>query len=252
MRILLTNDDGISSPGLESLYRTFSKQHEVSIIAPDSERSGTSQSITLKDSVRVKKISENRYICSGTPGDCVIVAYLGGLIEKPEIVISGINIGPNLGTDIIYSGTVAAARQAVIFGFPGIAVSQMNAAQIESFDLLAHFININLDIFLGLWNIDHFININSTDKISKNSKIDITSPSKRIYNDSLASFKSPTGEIYFFHNGPPVETEVEKGSDWDSVSQGHISVSPIFLHPVNHTEEKVYKNTHFRWDNNEG
>ena len=100
MNILITNDDGIESPGLKALKSYFVPEHTVWMVAPEQERSGTSHSITLKEPVRFRKIEERTYSCTGTPADCILYSILGALETKPDIIISGINLGPNLGTDI--------------------------------------------------------------------------------------------------------------------------------------------------------
>ncbi len=105
MRLLLVNDDGFEAAGLTTLARSIGADHEVWIVAPESEKSGTSNAITLKDSIRVRAVGERTYSCRGTPADCVLVALLGLVPGPVDLVLSGINHGPNLGTDILYSGT---------------------------------------------------------------------------------------------------------------------------------------------------
>ena len=131
MNILVTNDDGIAAEGLEALINELKglcnaqnkPLHTITVIAPDTERSGVSHAMTLRHPTKVRRLNEGLYTCSGTPADCVIVAGLGIVKEKIDLVVSGINRGPNLGTDIVYSGTCAAARQAALVGIPSIAVS---------------------------------------------------------------------------------------------------------------------------------
>ena len=126
MRILLTNDDGIESPSLKFLAERLRKKHEIWIIAPDAEKSGSSHSITIKKWLKYTKIDKMVYKCSGTPVDCIILGILHLIKNKIDMVISGPNIGANLGTDIIYSGTAAAARQAALMGIPALASSLYN------------------------------------------------------------------------------------------------------------------------------
>ena len=123
MRILLTNDDGIDGPGLEVLVRILAKQHEVIVVAPDKQHSGGSHRITFNGPVHVKPIGPTRFECDGTPADCTRIA-LGYICPGVDWVISGINAGANLGTDIFLSGTVAAAREAMLLGTSSIAISQ--------------------------------------------------------------------------------------------------------------------------------
>ena len=128
MKLLLSNDDGVFAPGLKALAQTLGKDHELTVSAPDSERSAVSRSMTLFDPLRARETHIEglpdvpAYAVSGTPVDCVRLA-LGNLFSEPDIVVSGINMGPNLGTDVLYSGTVAAAHEAALLGYQSIAVS---------------------------------------------------------------------------------------------------------------------------------
>lgn len=245
MRILITNDDGIHSPGLEAIRRALESDHEVWVLAPDSERSAMSHYITVKDPVSCKQLDERTYISNGSPADCVIIGMLGALPITPEIVISGINIGANLGSDIIYSGTAAAARQAAIMGVPGFALSLDGFRDPLHFEPFAEFAADNLDEFVGLWNSEHFININSPNTPDGGKEVVITSPAVRFYNDKLASFKAPSGEMYYFLDGTPAQTELQPGTDWHAVAEGKISVSPIYLNPINHRDELGYRSASF-------
>ena len=137
MKILITNDDGIFSEGITTLKNALIADHDVWVVAPDTERSGTSHAITLKDAVRMSRIDERTYSCGGTPADCVLYSLLGAVDLDPDIVVSGINHGPNIGTDIIYSGTVAAARQAALMDRPAVAVSVVGMQGPLNFELAA-------------------------------------------------------------------------------------------------------------------
>ncbi|MFQ3619811.1 MAG: 5'/3'-nucleotidase SurE [Spirochaetales bacterium] len=245
MVILLTNDDGVKSPGLHSLKVALEKQHEVYVLAPDGERSGTSHRITLKGPIQVKKISSNVFSCSGSPADCVIVGILSGKIPQPQIVISGINIGPNLGTDLIYSGTAAAARQAVLMGKPALALSLDSFEEPFYFDGLSKFVASNLQLFYTLGDMNHFVNINAPN-LAKYKGVRTTQPCRRIYRDRLVEFQAPDRNLYYFIEGMDVETLPLNGSDWEAVKSGHLSISPIFIHPVTEKEEERYKAALFR------
>lgn len=247
MRVLLTNDDGIDSPGLEALIRDIeAKGHEVWIVAPDGERSGMSHSITMKDPIRSRKLGERRFGCSGTPADCVILAYLGIMEEKPDIVVSGINLGPNLGTDITYSGTAAAARQAAFMGIPGVAASLDYYNKPLHFDPVSLFVAENLESFVLLFDGHHFVNVNAPNSPNLDIGIEITHPSYRTYNDRLVRYTAPRGEDYWFWKAAPIQTKEETGSDYDAVRRGNISVSPIHLHPQNNLVDEEYAKAVFR------
>jgi len=240
MTILITNDDGIDSPGLKALEERLTPGHDVWIVAPDVERSGTSHSISLREPVKFKPVRNQAFACGGTPADCVLFPLLGAIPVKPDIILSGINMGPNLGTDIIYSGTAAAARQAALMGYPAVAVSIASYAPPFYFDSGADFIADSIETFVELWRDDHFLNINLPNLEGDSSPVEITHPSKRIYLDSLSSFKGPGTKTYYFLEGPVPEAHPEEGSDWDAVSRNTISVCPIHLHPLNRTCESLY------------
>lgn len=244
MNILLTNDDGIRSPGLQSVKNILGTRHDVFVVAPDGERSGTSHRITLKGPIQLKKIDDGVFSCSGSPADCVIVGLLSGKIPPPDIVISGINIGPNLGTDLIYSGTAAAARQAVLMGKPALALSVDSVQDPFYFDPLSIFIQENLETFLRLWDRNHFANINAPNR-PRYKGVRTTHPCRRIYRDKLVEFQAPDRHLYFFIEGMEVETVSVDGSDWEAVREGYLSISPIFIHPVTEKEDERYRSTPF-------
>ena len=238
--ILITNDDGISSPGLKALHTAFSKEHDVWVLAPDGERSGFSNCITISEPIRCTEIDDQWFASTGTPADCVILATRGAIPVTPDLVISGINIGPNLGSDIIYSGTCAGARQAVYREIPGIAVSLNAFTPPFHFESVTHFVRDNLDEILTLWNPDHFINVNAPN-LKQPRGVDITSPAMRRYDEYLLPFEPPRGGTYYFVDGKPSKAVIEAGTDWHAVENGAISVSPIMLNPVNHVVEEHYR-----------
>ncbi len=244
MNVLLTNDDGIYSPGLAALRTAFEGRHDVWTLAPDGERSGTSNMITMSEPIRCTRVKEREYATSGSPADCVILATLGALPIKPDVVVSGINLGANLGSDIIYSGTAAAARQAAYKHIPGIAVSIDSFREPFFFEPVADFVASNLDELIALWNEDHFININAPNRPDLVEAC-ITSPSVRRYDDTLLPFVPPRGGTYYFVDGKPVHAVPDEGTDWAAINRGMISVSPIMLNPVNHAVEAVYRNATF-------
>jgi len=232
MKILLTNDDGYMSEGLKALDRALRGTHEVWTLAPDSERSGMSHAMSLRHPLKIRKLAEREYSCSGTPADCVILASHGVIPFKPDIVISGINRGPNLGTDLIYSGTAAAARQATINGIPGIAVSLATYTGPFRYDALARLVTDRLDYFLSLWTPDVFINLNAPDAPSDfHYEIVEAIPSRRIYKDTLKFFEGPDGYSYCFFMDGHVDTHQEAGSDEDTVTKGFASVTRVLAYP---------------------
>lgn len=241
MHILLTNDDGIDSPGLHAVRETLEPYHDTWVLAPDGERSAMSHYITIKDPIRCREVGERALAIDGSPADCVILAMAGALPVTPDVVISGINIGPNLGTDIIYSGTVAAARQAAIHRVPGIALSLDTYEAPFHLEPLARFVAERLDELLQLWNDEHFININAPNTPDAGKALEVTSPAVRMYHDKLSEFRTGRGDVYYFMSGYPAEPELVPGTDWYAVHHGAISVTPVMLNPVSHPVEEEYR-----------
>ena len=243
MRLLLTNDDGYDSPGLQALQATLEQEHEVWTLAPDGERSGTSHCISTDGVISLHKIGDRFYKTSGTPADCVILALAGGVLpEGFDAVLSGINMGANLGTDIIYSGTVAAARQAALMGVPGIALSLVHPRPPYSFTHIADFALRNLVHFCALWDSQHFININAPNRATAPTSVEVTAPAWRLYNDH-AKRVATTGnqKSYYFMNAQPRDIDIDPGTDWHAIEQGAISVSPVYINPILNGEEQRYR-----------
>ncbi len=246
MTVLLTNDDGIESPGLDALAEALSGAHEVWIVAPDRERSGSSHSITLRGSVQFRKLAERRFSCGGTPADCVLYSCLGALPVKPDLILAGINLGPNLGTDVVYSGTAAAARQGALMGYPSAALSVAGSRGPLYFDAAASFAERNAETIVALWKPDHFLNVNVPNRPERSLAAVVTHPSRRIYRDTIASFTAPSRDVYYFLESVPSDAARDEGSDWEAVSRGDISISPIFLHPISHDDVVAYERADFR------
>jgi len=232
MKILLTNDDGYASDGIKALAHSLGADHEVWTLAPDSERSGMSHAMSLRHPIKIRKIAEHEYACSGSPADCVILAGHGVIPFKPDIVISGINRGPNLGTDLVYSGTAAAARQASIIGMPGIAVSLATYVGPFDYAALARLVAERLDFFLNLWSPDVFINLNAPPAMDDHNYTVVDAfPSRRIYRDTLKFFDGPDDYSYCFFMDGHVDTSEEPGSDDDMVNKGFATVTRVLTYP---------------------
>ncbi|HUX20657.1 MAG TPA: 5'/3'-nucleotidase SurE [Spirochaetia bacterium] len=246
MKVLVTNDDGFESPGLRAMVDRLSVDHDVWVVAPESERSGTSHSISLHGAVRIRELEKQLYSCSGTPADCVLFSFLGAIPVRPDVVVSGINLGPNLGTDIIYSGTVAAARQAALMGHPSVAISVDGFRPPFHFEAAADFIRRNLRTIVERWGDDHFLNVNFPNVEKEEYEVVITHPARRIYRDKAVSFVAPNQDVYYFLEGTLIESDAVEDSDSFAVSRGDVSVSPVFLHPVKHADSEAYKTVDFR------
>ena len=240
MRILLTNDDGITSSGINLLAASLRKMgHRVYIVAPNTNRSGCSHSIFfLHEPIKVKEIEKDSWSCSGTPVDCVITALLGGIPdidikkEPPDLILSGINRGANLGTDIIYSGTAAAARQGSLFGIPSIALSLVENNKEWHWESAISFFTKNIAKIKNFWKEETFVNVNFPNIKEEAADIVITFPSKRCYNDRMVNFPAPGGSLYCFADLGITETMDEEGSDWNEVRKNNVSLSVILSQPV--------------------
>ncbi len=245
MNILLTNDDGIESPGLRALEESLSREHTVYVVAPDGERSGMSHYITMKLPVRAQKKGERRLAVSGSPADCVILALHGAIGVRPDVVISGPNLGANLGTDVVYSGTVAAARQAAFAGVPGIALSVDSYRPPWHFSPIVEFIRDHVDEIIGLWTPDHFLNINAANDSEGRMPVRLTTLGRRTYRDQLFEYEAPSGDKYFFLDGEPDDSAVHADSDVSFVKAGGIAMTPVAIYPNEQSDFSRYEGASF-------
>jgi len=234
MRILLTNDDGIHARGLHSLARELSSIAELFVVAPDRERSGTGHSITVFDPIRVIKtnmdLAKGAWIVGGTPVDCVKLG-LSRLVDNVDYVVSGINHGPNLGTDVLYSGTVSAAAEGVIMGIPSIAVSLNSYDEDMEFDFAAKFTSnvVRVAMKRGIEK-KTLINVNIPPLDEKDIKgIRITKLGVRNYDNLFEERQDPRGNTYYWLGGGVIKEEQEPESDVLATQEGYISITPIHL-----------------------
>ncbi|OGL38617.1 MAG: 5'/3'-nucleotidase SurE [Candidatus Schekmanbacteria bacterium GWA2_38_11] len=243
MNILISNDDGIYAPGIKSLAEALSKFHDVVVVAPDRDQSATSHSLTLYRPLRVKKVKPNFYSMDGTPTDCINLAVNGILKKKPDLVISGINQGPNLGDDITYSGTVSAAIEGTLLGISSFAVS-IAAREQFNFDSASEFAVHLAEMVLenGL-PPDTFLNVNVPNLPKEEIKgIAITQQGKRIYEDLVFKKLDPRGEEYYWIGGGEAKWEKENGTDFEAIENNKISITPLHLDLTNYKALKIIKN----------
>ncbi len=244
MKILLTNDDGFGSNGLEALIEVFSKKHDVWVVAPDKNRSAVSHGITINEPLCLKKISSQQYTCSGKPADCADIGFKIITNGKPDVIVSGINRGPNIGTDIIYSGTAAAARHVSMHGIPGIAVSLDSKNDTWNYKPLAEFVEKNLENLMKLCDKDVFVNINASDSMALKGWR-FTVPSHRKYNDFPEIFNAPDGCMYSFFKGGDVITDNFENSDFTCVEKGFVSISRLLAQPCSADKENCLQELDF-------
>jgi 5'-nucleotidase len=246
VRILLTNDDGYTSPGICLLAKALREAgHRVFSVAPDADRSGSSHSIAfLAGPTKLTEIEKDTYSCSGTPVDCIIVSLLGGLPElnipehAPDLVLSGINAGANLGTDITYSGTAAAARQASFFGIPSVALSLVDGdGPPYNWEPVISYITEQLPAITGHWKEGTFVNVNFPNNGKKPSLLVPVFHSMRYYNDHIERYAANEGEsavnsVYCFAKPGKVGKVPAEGSDWAEVLKGNAALSVVMTQPV--------------------
>jgi 5'-nucleotidase len=229
MKILLTNDDGINAKGINALFDVLSPSHDVYMIAPASERSACSNAITMRDSLILKKHDSRHFSVTGYPADCTNIGIHGIATPEPDIVISGINHGPNLGVDVHYSGTVAGARTAFVNGRSAIAVSYCTKENLDAIADAAHFIAELLRTGDLIKNAPVFLNINYPAIPSNDVRgIAFTFLDNRKYVDHYKILDDKNGEQEIRLEGY-VKSDRCPGSDAELVSRGFVSVTPLAL-----------------------
>ena len=234
MNILLTNDDGINSGGIQELARVLRSRKglKVFVIAPDTNRSGISHALSiLNGPVKLSRVEEDTWSCSGYPADCIIAALKGALPEHIDLVLSGINQGANLGTDIIYSGTVAAARQASLYGIPSIALSLVGDAPF-CWDMAASWAANHLEELLAYWREHTFVNVNIPNGPGFPEGMAAAWPAVKRYNDTLSTMTAPDGSRWCFLAAAEEKVVPEAGSDCDIIFRNLVSVSSVYNYPA--------------------
>jgi 5'-nucleotidase len=233
--LLCSNDDGILARGLECLERAVRPLGSVFVVAPDREQSATSHSLTLHHPLRPIQLGENRWQVDGTPTDCVMLAIEALMATRPDFVLSGVNHGPNMGEDVLYSGTVAAAMEGLALGVPSIAISfagrdlRPEASLMEEHvgplgDLLAHL------IALPRFPRHTLLNVNIPAIPAAEIKgVKLTRLGRRVFTDSIARMKDPWGRPIYWIGGGSVTWASGSGTDIEAVQEGYTSVTPLHL-----------------------
>ncbi len=245
MRILLTNDDGFQAPGLQTLYHTLLAKEtwDLSLVAPEGQRSATGHAITLSNPILVEeqllKGNGRGFAIYGTPSDCVKLAIQGKIVPRPDLVISGINAGQNLGTDVFYSGTVSAALEGVLLGIPAIAVS-LASYKDHNFEPAAEFIAAMLPKLINKLE-QGLININIPALPEKDWRgVRITKLGKTVYENVFESRIDPRGRNYFWQAGTMIKDQ-EANSDLSAIQDGYISITPIHCDLTDYNQMKNFK-----------
>jgi 5'-nucleotidase len=234
--ILCTNDDGVLATGLRVMASAASRIGAVTIVAPDREQSATSHALTLHYPLRSRRSVDGSIMVDGTPTDCVILAVNALLDQRPDFCFSGVNHGPNMGEDVLYSGTVAAAMEATVLGVPAVAISYCGREfeSIEGWeDLLCNLLEQVVDRSdfpeATLLNV----NLPAIDPADVRG-IRVTSLGKRRYADSLTRAVDPSGKEYFWIGGGSIHWDGGADSDFRAVDEGYISITPLHLDLTNY------------------
>lgn len=237
MLILVTNDDGVRSLGLRMLALGLSEIGQVVVVAPDRNRSAIGHALTLDHPLRADEIKPAVFAVDGTPTDCVNLGIHGLLSQRPDLVVSGINRGMNVGDDISYSGTVSAALEATLMGLPAFAISldthRFNDADLSVASKFAK--QLATMILNNGLPVETFLNVNVPSGTC--SGVRLTRQGKRRYGESIVTKEDPRGRKYYWIGGPDIGFEDLPGSDCNALQQGFISVTPL---RTNMTNDKTY------------
>lgn len=240
MRFLCTNDDGILAHGLECLVRAAKQIGDVTVVAPDREQSATSHSLTLHHPLRAIQRGENRYQVDGTPTDCVMLALEMLMQEKPDFVLSGINHGQNMGEDVLYSGTVAAAMEGLALGIRSIAISYAGRDFFADSSRLEELVQVLVPLLghiTGLSDLpaDTLLNINIPPVRAADIKgVKLTRLGRRVYSNSIRPMQDPWGRPIYWIGGGEVTWAGDDRSDFQAIRDGYVSVTPLHLDLTHH------------------
>jgi 5'-nucleotidase len=233
MHILLSNDDGYFAPGLEHLAAALAPRAEITVVAPERDRSGASNSLTLDRPLSVRRAPNGFLFVNGTPTDCVHLAVTGLLDALPDMVLSGINLGANMGDDTIYSGTVAAATEGFLLGIPSIAIS-LASKTARHFETAA---NIAIDLVdrharatSGRW----LLNVNVPDIAPAEVRgVRVTRLGRRHKAEDVIPMQSPRGEKVYWVGAAGPAADAGDGTDFYAVEQGYVSITPLQIDLTN-------------------
>lgn len=230
MKILISNDDGVHAPGLAHLAEALSKIGNITVVAPDRNRSGVSNSLTLDNPLRVVTAANGFYSVNGTPTDCVHIAVTGLLKEMPDIVVSGINEGSNLSDDVLYSGTVAAATEGRFLGLPSVAIS-LAGPRCEHYDTAAQVAkNLVERLRITPLTSDTILNVNVPDvPFSELRGIQVTRLGTRHIAEPTIKALDPRGRKIYWIGAPGPEQDAGPGTDFYAVNSGYVSITPLHL-----------------------
>jgi 5'-nucleotidase len=236
MNIMVTNDDGIAAPGIKALAEALLELGDVTVVAPDRERSAAGHSLTLHSPLRVFELRDGWFAVDGTPTDCVNMGIHSLLSSPPDLVVSGINHGGNMGDDITYSGTVAAAMEANLMGIPALAVSLATFGPSDRFPDAARIaVQVVREMIRQGLPSDTFLNLNVPNLPFSEIKAPlITRQGKRSFVGKIVDKTDPRGRKYYWIGSEEPSFMDDAGTDFNAVGSGHSSLTPLHLDLTNH------------------
>jgi 5'-nucleotidase len=240
MQFLVSNDDGINATGIKALAEVLEELGNVTVYAPSGDRSGASNSLTLDRPVRIHKVNENKFAVDGTPTDCVHMALTGLMEQEPDMVCSGINNAPNLGDDVLYSGTVAAAIEGRYLGLPAIAFSlatQRASRKKRYFDTAQFYIKkIILNLQKNPLPQDTILNINFPNlPIDEIKGIKVTRFGNRHKAENTVQDSDPRGRKIYWIGAAGPEADAGEGTDFHAIKMGYVSITPMQVDMTKHS-----------------
>ena len=249
MVILVSNDDGIQSEGIRCLEEALMNVGEVYTVAPDKEQSAVSHSLTLHRPLRIEEVAPHRFAVNGTPTDCINIAVKGFLPVRPDLIVSGINKGPNMGDDITYSGTVAAALEGALLGIPAIAVSLVTFTPPYHFQAAAEFsAMLAAEIRTPRFPADSLLNVNVPNLLPDQIRgYRFTRQGKRHYGENIDVRTDPRGRKYYWIGGDDLGFDPIEGSDCVAVHDGYISVTPLRADLTHHSALEALQDIRLPW-----
>ncbi|GAB1393681.1 5'/3'-nucleotidase SurE [Rhodocyclaceae bacterium] len=239
MRILLSNDDGYFAPGLAALYEAMRGMGEITVVAPERNRSGASNSLTLDRPLHLKQAANGFYYVNGTPTDCVHLAVTGMLEHEPDMVISGINLGSNMGDDTVYSGTVAAAMEGYLLGVPSIAVS-LTSFEGRNFATAARVVRDLVERFKAQpFGAPVLLNVNVPDiPHDVLAGVRMTRLGRRHKAEPVVKQVSPRGETVYWVGAAGAAADAGEGTDFHAVENGWVSVTPLQVDLTHYAQQE--------------
>jgi 5'-nucleotidase len=228
--LLVTNDDGVHAPGLAALAHALDALGDVYVVAPEREQSACGHALTLHRPLRVQRVRERWFAVNGTPSDCVNLAVLGFLPERPVLIASGINHGSNLGDDVTYSGTVSAAMEGTLLGVPSVAVSLVDGGEFEAAGRVAR--EVAMRMLVEGMPRKTLLNVNVPPGQPRGVRI--TRLGHRVYTDKVVEQTDPRGRTHYWIGGGEPTWDAMEGTDMGAVHEGYVAVTPVHLDLTNH------------------